>query len=174
MTSDICTRLLDLIHIPKQIIELKHYKVGTLCSRSLINIRLELRLRLRRLISRTSYCQLLLIDFSSCHLKESDHHGVDLSCINCATAVAVEHVEHPGELVLGGAEGGGVDRQHVLLEVHAPTVVFVKHPGSRTILKKLINLKSKVFVHLKRASERNSALSPSACNQKLKIKNPRK
>ena len=84
---------------------------------------------------KSSYCQLLLIDFSSCHLKESDHHGVDLSCVDRATAVAVEHVEDPGELVLGGAEGGGVDRQHVLLEVHAPTVVLVKYPGSRKILK---------------------------------------
>ena len=86
---------------------------------------------------------MFLSDFCPSHLKEADHHGVDLVRVNRPTAISVKHVEHPVQLVLGRAEvgradqvlvlsvqapeAGGVDRQHVLLEIHVPAVVFVKH-----------------------------------------------
>ena len=84
---------------------------------------------------------MFLSDFCPSHLKEADHHGVDLVGVNRPTAISVKHVEHPVQLVLGRAEvgradqvlsvqapeAGGVDRQHVLLEIHVPAVVFVKH-----------------------------------------------
>ena len=51
----------------------------------------------------------------------------DLLVVDGAAAVRVEGGEDPGELLLGGVEGGGLARLHPLLEAQAAGLVLVEH-----------------------------------------------